>query len=235
MSAPNYREGSGSYSCDECGFSPGDYQCHLHGMPTTPKKVCDDHAQQGTEKFRRLLAAKQGSGGGSSGGCFPAGTLVRTPIGDVPIEALNSGDLIESIVVGSGEVSTRKILKKQIHGERRIWRIEFSNGDSINTTQIHSFFDGSKWKRAGEIVEGDSLVGSHSERRVVVRSFMTERLEPVYNLIVEGDFTFFAAGAVVHCFSYFRQFRIAAWSLVAWLAHLRAPNSKQNKGLQATA
>jgi hypothetical protein len=49
-------------------------------------------------------------------------------------------------------------------------------------------------------------------KREVVASSLTTEVEEVFNLIVEGEFSFVANGVVAHSFSYFRALRILWWT-----------------------
>lgn len=77
--------------------------------------------------------------------CFPAGTLIETPRGAVPIESLRNGDIVCN-AVGSGEVET--VFTKAV---AEIYHATLTDGTVIRCTGSHPFFTSNGWKRASEL------------------------------------------------------------------------------------
>jgi len=168
--------------------------------------------------FGNSTANPAGSSRHSSSGpkpCFPAGTFVQTPGGAEDIAHLEAGDLV-SAVDPNGHVSHRRVLRKVRHSSARLWRLRFSDGSQVLTTAGHSFAVDGGWRCAdslkiGERLESHGANGSY--RRTIETSGFTDQYAPVFNLIVEGNFTFVADSAIVHSFTNFRMIRVCAWTL----------------------
>jgi hypothetical protein len=161
-------------------------------------------------------------GGGS---CFPAGTLIATPIGDLDIATLGSGDLVTAFHERSGTSESRRILRKRLHRGVQLWTMHFDDGSTIRTTRAHSFLVDGAWTKASGIVPGSKIqfITGIRKRCMAVEQHEADHAADVYNLIVESEYTFIADGAIVHSFSYFRRLRKLAWETwsrcrnVGWL------------------
>jgi hypothetical protein len=167
------------------------------------------------ERTGRPIEKPPSGGGGSS--CFPKGTLVATPYGLSDISTLKEGDHVIAFGRDNDALRVRRILRKMSHGRSRLWTIHFSDGTSLRTTSVHCFRVENQWVKAFNLSPGatvtcvgDGKLGS----KVVVRSEASQEFEPVFNLIVEGDFTFIADGVLAHSFSHFRGLRTLAWLLI---------------------
>lgn len=83
--------------------------------------------------------------------CFVAGTMIKTPIGDKPIESLVVGDC----------VTTRKGPKRiqyTINREADVLRLHLSNGEQITCTPDHPFWSNGKWIQAQHLTPMDTLL-----------------------------------------------------------------------------
>lgn len=149
------------------------------------------------------------SGGGSS--CFPRGTMIDTPHGARDIAEISTGDAVLSFCRRCGRVREREVIKVVRHAESAIWVLRLDDR-SIRTTRTHSFLTESGWRRAGQLRSGMTIRLHNSQAATITASGEVSETEPVYNLIVEGDFTYIADGAVAHSFSYLRSFRMLMWS-----------------------
>jgi hypothetical protein len=163
---------------------------------------------------------------GQTGGCFPAGTMISTPGGNVDIAAVRRGDLVYS-VDPQGRVRTpRQVLRTVRRSDRRIWCLTLVGGRQVRTTATHSMRVGMKWVEARAVRPGDEVVVCDDHGRlgagVVELSKAAGIVEDVYTLTVEGEFTFVADEFVVHCFTRFRRLRMFAWSVAAAVATLRS-------------
>lgn len=83
--------------------------------------------------------------------CFPAGTLIDTPRGQIPIEDLYVGQPVRhALGVGNIEaISSRPAFE--------IMKLELSNGKSIECTPNHPFFTESGWCKASALAAGTCL------------------------------------------------------------------------------
>lgn len=156
----------------------------------------------------------------TSSSCFPAGTKILTPQGNVDIAQISNGQSVLSFCPVSGNVCHAEVL--QIKADTSwIWHIELSNDQIIRTTKYHSFQCDSGWKKVSEMRSGDILSVRSSDGKMVKAGVKkcgaTATKEPVYNLIVDQHFTYIADGMMVSSFTYCRSLRILKWKLCAFL------------------
>lgn len=127
--------------------------------------------------------------------CFVAGTPVMTPNGEVPIELLGIGDLVET------RVGPRRI-QYTINRQANVITLHLSNGDQITCTPDHPFWSNGKWIAAQDLTKTDLLFTWDSLKNqinmqrgklapYVVRSTIGT-LENVYNITVEDQHEYFA-------------------------------------------
>lgn len=150
-------------------------------------------------------------GTGKEGGCFTSDTLITTPCGEKRIGNIVAGEKVVSISK-SGEISHNLVLEKKIYANASILKICLDNGITISTTTTHSFLLLHGWTRAKHIQPGDILCGSKGDLKVL-DIYLSEERECVYNLVVEGSYTFIASGVNVHCFSWMRRVRMFIWDM----------------------
>ena len=163
-----------------------------------------------------------GGGGGGGGGyyntsssCFPAGTMISTPNGLIPIEDIKEGDVVygydatdynySSLIVPS------IVTKKHIHtweesgSTCQLLVIKHEHG-VLNVTVNHEILTSSKqnplsdkgFARADELEVGDTI---YTTNGVAVKIQEITRGEPydlVYNFEVEDVHTYIADGIRVH-------------------------------------
>jgi hypothetical protein len=166
---------------------------------------------------------RHGRSTSNGSGCFPAGTAVATPAGLQDIAALHAGDVVLGVCTGTGLATARRILHVRKYTGRRLWTITLVDGSVLRTTAWHSYAVGTEWKRSRDLKAGDVLTRLHSANAdgvVVAASAATSNCADVYNIIVEGDFTFVADGMLVHSFSYLRGLRVAGWTAYAALRYM---------------
>ncbi len=136
---------------------------------------------------------------GGGGGCFPAGTLIRTPQGQTPIETLAPGN---SVLAMDPE---RRIVRARVDelllARSRVFRIETDRG-ILRTTNEHPLrrFEGD-FSMAAELKPGDRVLawadGMLMPATVLSGSF-EEQEQQVYNLRTTWPHTFLAGDFVVH-------------------------------------
>ena len=93
--------------------------------------------------------------------CHPAGTLVRTPTGDVPIETLQVGDFVTAFD-GNQPVSRRLLdcASVGING-RGLFRIRFADGRELDLTGDHKIWmEGRGYVEAQDVDIGDEALRS---------------------------------------------------------------------------
>jgi intein/homing endonuclease len=169
-------------------------------------KIRNDQIQKTNEKKEREEKSR-GTGGNTS--CFLGSTPILTPEGWRPISDLKKGDRIISYDKPTGTTAIRHIKEQRRHKSAKIWEVFLTQcNEPICTTRIHSFLTNSGWKRASQLKSGDILATVGGSTGVVSSIVETDRFEPVFNLITEGEHTFVAQGCVVHNFTYFRTLRV---------------------------
>lgn len=124
--------------------------------------------------------------------CFAAGTPLLTPDGDKAIEHFKPGDLVlsRSEQGPDSPLMARRVVRTFT---RSAFLLRLTVADrSIETTAEHPFWVvGKGWVNAGRVTAGDQLV-THDGHVVEVSSVdKTARFEPVYNIEVEEDHTYF--------------------------------------------
>lgn len=130
---------------------------------------------------------------------FLPGTLVRVASGDlVPIETLETGDLILGEDPVTGETTTETVLDP-IEGVGTKHLIEISVSDAVApvvATAKHPYWVVSKgWVEAADLTVGDRLEGSFGTISVIsgVRNLGWHAEQVVHNLHTSGPHTYFVA------------------------------------------
>ena len=133
------------------------------------------------------------------GGCFSAGTLIRTPRGQIPIETLVPGNPLLAMD------SQRRIVRTQVDEllltRSRVLRLETDRG-ILRTTNEHPLkrIEGD-FAMAGELKPGERVLawvnGTLMPATILSASF-EEQEQQVYNLRTAWPHTFFAGNLIVH-------------------------------------
>lgn len=90
--------------------------------------------------------------------CFPAGTNVATPIGEIPIERIVPGQLVCN-ATGTGEV-----LATSARCAGKLVRLEFDDDSCLECTPEHPIFTRSGWRKAAELEPGEVAFGVEDMR-----------------------------------------------------------------------
>jgi predicted lipid-binding transport protein (Tim44 family) len=141
--------------------------------------------------------AVHNKGGGS--GCFPAGTMIRTPAGPTPIETLSAGDRVRT-VDASGETVEAGV-EKLFATRSAVITIETDRG-TLRTTREHPVgLPGGLFLEAGKLRPGQKVLiwsdGSLNPAGVIGISTQAGE-EVVFNLSVGQPHTFLAGNFLVH-------------------------------------
>ncbi len=146
--------------------------------------------------------------------CFALGTRVFTPSGLRAIETLVRGDTVWSVNEHC-VLEPKAVLHLVKHPPEQILSIEVSGPFIIRTTPNHSFFRDGRWVRAGQLRPGDAIDGVTENGRsfsyVIQAATMTTETSPVFNLIVDDNFSFVAESVFAHSFTRLRAVRMALW------------------------
>lgn len=93
--------------------------------------------------------------------CFVDGTLVDTPLGGVPIEDIEPGDVVMSAVGPS------KVLATSCRWSDLIFKINTAGGRAIKCTPNHQFLTQVGWKKACELNETHYLLSQYEAMRIL--------------------------------------------------------------------
>jgi predicted lipid-binding transport protein (Tim44 family) len=136
---------------------------------------------------------------GGGGGCFPAGTLIGTPAGPIPIEKLATGDSVRAVNPEGGMVETG--VEKLFATRSAVLTIETDRG-TLRTTPEHPVgLPGGIFMEAGKLRHGQKVLILNNgilTPATVIGTGMQEREEVVFNLSVGSPHTFLAGDFLVH-------------------------------------
>jgi hypothetical protein len=147
-------------------------------------------------------------------GCFPAGTRIDTPHGPRSIDSLQAGDVVTSLNRNGHVVSS--VVHTVFATQNRLWKIETEAG-TLTTTETQPLWRSlHETVRAGSLVPGDRVLCRSGERieTVAVRGvFRTNRVERVFNLILEDTEIFLAGGFLARSKPPAKQLDVRAFTL----------------------
>jgi len=125
--------------------------------------------------------------------CFEAGTPVSTPDGDVPIESLVNGDMV------STPEGPRKVTATMAHEHEGARVMVVTNRGSAVSTPDHPYLVGSDWVDANDLVPGCLLHATNGRQHHVVEvNIIQGQRATVYDITVDEQEVFYAAGSLVH-------------------------------------
>ncbi|GEM_PF-4651775 len=191
-------------TCPSCGGS---------GVKNTSiSKGASSNICSGCGGSGQVVDHSGGGGGGGQAGCFPSGTMVRTPEGETPVEKLRPTDQVVT-QNRSGDFVTREIIRKNLYTAKSVSSIYFEDGTFLRVTDHHTVRSRRGWIRVRDLTEGCEIAKActHGGRRWIGidRIEREVSVESVYNIVVAGECTFVAEGVIAHSFTYFRRTRTA--------------------------
>ncbi|MEM6296634.1 MAG: Hint domain-containing protein, partial [Myxococcota bacterium] len=130
--------------------------------------------------------------------CLAGGTPIRTPEGDVAIEALRPGHAIVAYDHHRGQLVVARVQRVRTR-EESVARIELVDGTVLEATAEHLFYRSrlDDYRPARELVPGAGVWTANGE--VLVKAMGGfEHAATVYDLSVDGPSNYFAAGVLVH-------------------------------------
>jgi len=133
---------------------------------------------------------------GTYSSCVLEGTLVATPGGTTPIEALRAGDLVLGRGA-SGEDRVGTVVATRRAERNAHIQIVLASGETLGVTAEHPVAAAGAWIRAGQLVVGD-CVDTQRDRLRIVRIERRSGPVRVCDLQVDGCANFFANGVLVH-------------------------------------
>lgn len=156
-----------------------------------------------------LATSPGGTATGFGANCFPAGTLVHTDCGPVPIEEIKVGEHRALSWCGGDGLRYNNVAASRVKMADAIVRVEFSSGAAIECTPDHKVYvvgkgyvevaDMSVGDKVKEVVANasESMLYSLSSATVTHIETRSECIE-VYDIQVDNDHNFFANGILVH-------------------------------------
>jgi hypothetical protein len=130
--------------------------------------------------------------------CFGAGTPVQTREGSVPIESVKVGDQVLAQDVRTGALSYQPVLAVFHNPPTAPLKVTLGD-ESVVATGVHRFWKaGHGWVMARDLKVGDALRTLGGVARIT--AVEPQETQPVFNLEVAGQNTFFAGkqGVLVH-------------------------------------
>jgi predicted lipid-binding transport protein (Tim44 family) len=199
--------GDGTFRTLEA-LRPGDWIYSYDGHGLSSQQIESIETVRATVRVYNLMTdaphtffangiAVHNKGGG--GGCFPAGTPVLTPLGEVPIERIRKGDRVTA-VDGNGRPAEAQV--QETHTRRSPLLVMQTTRGGLRTTTEHPLALASGgFRPAGDVLPGNAIMawrdGAMIPAVVTGRRF-AEGDEAVYNLTVDAPHTYIAGGFVVH-------------------------------------
>ncbi|HAS44891.1 MAG TPA: hypothetical protein DCS93_30705 [Microscillaceae bacterium] len=147
-------------------------------------------------------------------GCFVKGTLVKTPQGDKPIEAIKPGDQVWAYDKTTGKNVLSKVARNFALVREATYTLHFGT-EKIITTSDHPFYNGKKWVKASKLQVGSTVQLINGQLTKVTTIEFKKGDVQVYNFEVAGLHNYYVGriGLLVHnCNGNGRQAAIDATS-----------------------
>jgi RHS repeat-associated protein len=132
--------------------------------------------------------------------CFLAGTMVKVPEGEKPVEELKENDLVLAYDEKTGKNAYKRITKVHlIHEPEKIYHL-YINQQVIKVTGKHPFFLQGKWVEVQYLHKGDSVTLYTGKKAVIDSIAIIKGAYTVYNFTIEEFSTYYVSpdGVLVH-------------------------------------
>ncbi len=133
------------------------------------------------------------------GGCFPAGTIIGTPAGHIPIEKLSANDTVQAVDREGHIISTR--VEKLFATRSHVLSVKTTLGELRTTTEHPVGLADGTFLEAGRLRPDDRIFFRDNGILIpatVLGTSQSNGKELVYNLSVNQPHTFLADDFVVH-------------------------------------
>ncbi|MDC6361645.1 MULTISPECIES: Hint domain-containing protein [Flavobacteriaceae] len=151
--------------------------------------------------------------------CFPKDTRILTSNGYLKIQDIRRETKVLSFCNRTNKLEEKAVLHfVKGHISKNVIEIQFDNGSSLKVTKNHPFLSNGKWIKAKKLKSGQKMVrhaqdgtsGSLEIKNLIPVDHEVE----VYNLIVDGHFSFIAEGFPAHCFANCKVIRTLFWQTI---------------------
>lgn len=152
-----------------------------------------------TEEPNTFFAAGLAVHNKGGGGCFPAGTIIRTPKGSIPIENLTADDTMLAVDTEGNTINAR--VEKIFITRSIILSIKTNRGELRTTTEHPVGLTNGTFVAAGRLRPGDEMLFKNNGSLIaatILETNLSKEKQLVYNLSVQKPHTFFAEDFVVH-------------------------------------
>lgn len=122
--------------------------------------------------------------------CFPAGTLVDTERGKVPIEQVKIGDRVWAFDEVTGAIDLKEVVQTVERESDHTIEI-YTDQETIETTAEHPFYTTHGWKDAADLQAGDSIITKGKQELEITKTEFSYEPKRVYNFEVAGWHTYF--------------------------------------------
>jgi Pretoxin HINT domain len=148
---------------------------------------------------------------GGGGSCFPGDAMVLTPFGWKEISTIYPGDMVLTFGKGT-QLNAHCVRMRKEYGKNSICLIHIANNSNpIRITASHTILTQRGWCKVSKLKSGDELYCFSEKRTItsnkVVGVEISKSVEEVFNLIVDGKYTFVVQGCIAHSFTFLRRFR----------------------------
>lgn len=133
--------------------------------------------------------------------CFVAGTKVKTPNGEQPIETLKAGDYITTYNEEAKQYEPNKVLRKLINRNvTELATLKLSNGETLQFNAYHPLLTENGYKSLTchndlpLLTKEDKLIGGITIEEIVVENL--ENPIAAYNLLIENNNNFIVNGVI---------------------------------------
>lgn len=122
--------------------------------------------------------------------CFPAGTLVDTENGKIPIEQVKIGDRVWAFNEETGDAALKEIT--QTIARECDHTIElYTEQEMVETTAEHPFYTREGWRDAADLQPGDGIITRDKRELAITETRFSYEAKQVYNFEVASWHTYF--------------------------------------------
>jgi len=173
----------------------GAYQGQMDIWANPERSINDKMAASGLELVLAIFAAK-----GASITCFPAGTMVHTSNGLLPIEEIPAGTNVWTVNEQTGDRELKPILETHRRTTLNMMIVELDNGTLLEATPEHPFMVNGEWIEIKDLETGTELEKIEGQKILIKNIGMITKSTVVYNFSVQDNENYFVTedGILVH-------------------------------------